>query len=139
MNSQIIQPFADQQERFVFIDKTTILSFFNQMIDKKMRFHCVTMPSRFGKTYIAQMMATYYSNQGNAREVFKDLKIGKDPSFESHLNKHFVINLDIAGICAGYPKEKAIERIKSEIGEKLQSLFPDAALSSLSPRKRSSP
>ena len=134
-SSLLITSFADQRCGRVFIDKTGMLSYLNEAIDRKERFHCVTMPSRFGKTYIADMVAAYYTNEGDSREAFKGLAIESDPSFEKHLNKHNVIKLDIGGICAFVPKEKAIESICGNILGYLHDHFPLTDVSGLLPAK----
>ena len=134
-SSLLITSFADQRCDPIFIDKSRILSFLNAQIEMKRRFHCVTMPSRFGKTYIADMVAAYYTNEGDSREAFKGLAIESDPSFEKHLNKHNVIKLDIAGICAFVPKEKAIESIRGNILGYLRDHFPLTDVSGLLPAK----
>ncbi len=129
----LITSFADQRCDPIFIDKTGMLSYLNEAIDRKERFHCVTMPSRFGKTYIADMVAAYYTNEGDSREAFKGLSIEHDPSFEKHLNKHNVIKLDIGGICAFVSKEKAIESICGNILGYLCDHFPLTDVSGLLP------
>ena len=132
-SSLLITSFADQRCDPIFIDKSRILSFLNAQIEMKRRFHCVTMPSRFGKTYIADMVAAYYTNEGDSREAFKGLAIESDPSFEKHLNKHNVIKLDIAGICGGRPASELIKRIREKIDKQLSKLFPTEDFTPLSP------
>lgn len=53
---------------------------------------------------------------GDSREAFRGLAIEFDPSYESHLNRHNVIKLDIAGICAD--QADPIESIRDEIDER---------------------
>ena len=42
-----------------------------------------------------QMLCAYYDKSCDSRELFSDLDIAKDASFEKHLNKYNVIYLDI--------------------------------------------
>ena len=59
------------------------------------RFLCVSRPRRFGKTMAANMIAAYYSKGCDSHEIFSDLKISKDPSYEENINKYAVIQLDM--------------------------------------------
>lgn len=79
-----------------YVDKTGLISFMNQRLGTKKKLICFTRPRRFGKTYSAQMLCAYYDKSSNSRELFADLKIASDPTFDTHLNKHYVIYLDIS-------------------------------------------
>ena len=57
----------------------------------------VVLNIRFGKSMAANMIAAYYDESCDSRPLFEDLKIAKEPSFETHLNKYPVIKMDIAG------------------------------------------
>ena len=43
----------------------------------------------------ANMIAAYYSKGCDSHEIFSDLKISKDPSYEENINKYSVIQLDM--------------------------------------------
>ena len=45
----------------------------------------------------ANMIAAYYSKGCDSHEIFSNLKISKDSSFERNINKYNVIKLDING------------------------------------------
>ena len=55
------------------------------------KFICVTRPRRFGKSINAAMLASYYTNNLDTKEIFDKLKISKCDSYMEHLNKHNVI------------------------------------------------
>ena len=78
-----------------YVDKSMILSVLNEKINTDDNLICVSRPRRFGKTMAANMIAAYYSKGCDSHEVFSDLKISKDPSFEDNINKYTVIKLDI--------------------------------------------
>ena len=79
-----------------YVDKTGLISFMNHRLGTKKKLICFTRPRRFGKTYSAQMLCAYYDKSSKSRELFADLKIASDPTFEKHLNNHYVIYLDIS-------------------------------------------
>lgn len=46
----------------------------------------------------ANMIAAYYSKGCDSHEIFSELKIAKDESFEKYINKYNVIKIDMNGI-----------------------------------------
>ena len=90
--------FFDYQNDDIFVDKSMLIKECNKQIRKTTKFMCITRPRRFGKTLALSMLNAYYSKGCDSRELFKDLKFSKDPSFEKHLNKHNVFNIDMQEI-----------------------------------------
>ena len=86
-----------QQDRkaSIFIDKSMIISELNKLVNTREKFLCVSRPRRFGKSMAGNMIAAYYSKGCDSRELFKDLKIAQDESYETYLNKLNVIKLDL--------------------------------------------
>ena len=78
-----------------YVDKSMIISVLNEKINTDNCFICVSRPRRFGKTMAANMIAAYYTKGCDSHEIFSDLKISKDPSFEGNINKYTVIILDM--------------------------------------------
>ena len=78
-----------------YIDKSGLIAIVNDTLFSKWRFSCVTRCRRFGKSMAAEMLCAYYDHSVDSRELFSDLEIIKDPSFEEHLNKYPVIYLDL--------------------------------------------
>lgn len=79
----------------IFVDKSMLISELNKLIDSENKFVCVSRPRRFGKSMAGNMIAAYYSKGCDSRELFKDLKIAQDESYETYLNKLNVIKLDL--------------------------------------------
>ena len=70
-----------------YVDKSGLIAHLNANIDSGQRFLCITRPRRFGKTLAAQMIAAYYNRACNSRDLFANLDIARDPSYETHLNR----------------------------------------------------
>lgn len=87
--------FARALSENVYVDKSELIHFTNDRVNKQMRFMCVSRPRRFGKSMAANMLTAYYSKGCDSRKLFTGLKIEKDPSFKMHLNRHDVIRLDV--------------------------------------------
>ena len=64
-----------------------LIASLNKRLDTDNCLICSSRPRRFGKTMAANMIAAYYSKGCDSHEVFSDLKIYKDPSFEEQINK----------------------------------------------------
>ena len=91
--------FISYKNNDVFVDKSLLIKETNARLNKEAKmFMCVTRPRRFGKSLALSMLNAYYSKGWDSRELFSDLKICDDPSFESHLNKHNVFYIDMNGL-----------------------------------------
>ena len=60
----------------------------NRLMRTTNRFMSVSRSRRFGKTMADNMLNAYFSKGCNSRELFKDLKIARNPCFEKYLNKY---------------------------------------------------
>ena len=79
----------------IYIDKSELIKYTNNVIYTEQQYICVSRPRRFGKSMAANMLTAYYSRGCDSREMFSKYKIAKVDSFEKHLNKYNVIRLDI--------------------------------------------
>ena len=55
-----------------FVDKTKIISMINKKISTKNKYICITRPRRFGKTSVADMLASYYTKSDEALKQIKE-------------------------------------------------------------------
>lgn len=79
----------------IYIDKSELIKYINNVIYTEQQFICVSRPRRFGKSMAANMLTAYYSRGCYSREMFSNLKISKADSFEKHLNKYNVIHINV--------------------------------------------
>lgn len=79
----------------IYVDKTGLLEYTNQVMDTENAFICNSRPRRFGKSITAGMLTAYYSRACDSEKMFEGLKISKSASFQEHLNRHDVIHLDV--------------------------------------------
>ncbi len=95
-----------------YVDKSGLISLINQTIGTTKCLTCISRPRRFGKSYAAQMLCAYYDKTCDSHELFAKYDIAKDESYERHINKYHVINLDISGfISEAKKKEIALRKI----------------------------
>jgi predicted AAA+ superfamily ATPase len=71
-----------------FVDKSNIINDFNKLISKNSdKYVCITKPRRFGKTSIAAMLVTYYSEGIPSKGIFDKLKVSKGKSSDKKEKK----------------------------------------------------
>lgn len=78
--------YLSTKESEIFIDKSGLIKYTNKVLGKEGRFICNSRPRRFGKSTAANMLSAYYSKGSDSKELFSDLDIAKDTSFETYLN-----------------------------------------------------
>ena len=111
----------------IFVDKSMMIAELNKLVDTENNFLCISRPRRFGKSMMGNMISAYYSKGCDSRELFKDLKIAQDKSFEEYLNKLNVIYIDLNAAYRSAPDKAELigfitEVVKEELGESFPSV-----------------
>ena len=57
------------------------------------KYVAVTRPRRFGKTVMANMIASYFGKGVDSHEEFDTMEVSKYPWYREHLNRHNVIHI----------------------------------------------
>lgn len=110
----------------IYIDKSELIAFTNQKLNKNKRFICVSRPRRFGKSMAAQMLAAYYTRGCNSKRLFQKLKIAEHRTFLKHLNQHNVIYLNIGQFMADHGKlDSVIGWMEAEVIRELRQVYGD--------------
>ena len=86
----------------IYIDKSELIKYTNNVIYTEQQYICVSRPRRFGKSIAANMLTAYYSRGCDSREMFSKLKISRADTFEKHLNKYNVIHINMATFLGRY-------------------------------------
>ena len=94
----------------IYVDKTELLAYLNEIIDTPKNCLAVSHARRFGKSHAAGMIDAYYSLGCDSGELFDDTKIAGDADYRKYMNKYNVIHLDIASFW-DYYKENIVEKI----------------------------
>ncbi|MEZ3485565.1 MAG: AAA family ATPase, partial [Lachnospiraceae bacterium] len=61
----------------VYVDKSQLVSYMNQILNTNEKHVCVSRPRRFGKSMAADMLAAYYRKGSDYRKLFGGLKAEK--------------------------------------------------------------
>ena len=79
----------------IYVDKTGLIAYTNELLNTEQKYICVSRPRRFGKSMALKMLAAYYSRGCDSRELFSEWKIKNDRTFEAHRNQYDVIFLNM--------------------------------------------
>ena len=109
-----------------FVDKTVLLKELFPLVEEGSHYLCITRPRRFGKTVMANMVASFFSKGHRANDVFQNLQIYQDKDYEKYLNKYTVIHImfnDLPRNCNSY--KQYIDRIEETLIKDLKKEYPD--------------
>ena len=110
----------------IYIDKTELLKYTNDVIRTEDKYVCISRPRRFGKSMAANMLVAYYSRGCDSKEMFSRYKISEDESFEKHLNKYNVIHINMVNFIKRkrsvsdsleYLDQRLLHELKKEFGD----------------------
>ncbi len=135
--------FRRESEAMYFVDKTEILSELVPLVGagtdeseeldrnqgKGQRYVAITRPRRFGKTVMANMIASYFGKGIDSRRTFSRLKAAGYDWFEKHLNRHNVIHImfhEMPDERIGY--DGYINRIKAGLMDDLAMAYPSVRI-----------
>ena len=108
-----------------YIDKSGLVGFMNRCLNTPQKLICVSRPRRFGKSFATKMLCAYYSKDCDSRELFEDLEIAHDPTFETNLNQYHVIYLDITLFLSTLKQDdQLVKRMEKEIIRDLERVYP---------------
>lgn len=130
LNSKV--PFEDYKETVFdtyFVDKSELISELIPALGKQNRYFCITRPRRFGKSVMANMVASFFGVAADAGILFDHLAISKNQSYSEHLNTHHVIFIDFSEMpekCTSY--DAYITRILNGLKTDLLDAYPQVTI-----------
>ena len=65
----------------IYVDKTNLIAFTNELINTQEKYICVSRPRRFGKSMALKMLAAYYSCGCDSAELFQARKIEHNKTY----------------------------------------------------------
>ena len=110
----------------LYVDKSGLISYINDTLGTVDKLTCVSRPRRFGKSFAAKMLSAYYDRSCDSRNLFLDLEISKDSSFEKHLNKYEVLYLDLIWFISNATSIKnTVKNLQHDVIEELRRTYPE--------------
>lgn len=145
-NRLIVNPttddFRDAVAAEVFVDKSELIHYTNGVMNTPQKLTCFSRPRRFGKTFAAQMLKSYYTRGLQSADVFAELKVAhptdvnevrrerKRILFEKYQNQCDVILWDIVWFLSGAKEgghpEQVLENLRELTFKELREVFPEA-------------
>jgi hypothetical protein len=109
----------------LYVDKTDMINFFNQVINTEQRYVCVSRPRRFGKSITANMIAAYFEKGCDSKSLFEGRKLSETENWDKNLNKYDVIRIDMADMLSsvGNP-DKTLDELEKGLISDLNEAFP---------------
>ena len=116
------ESFTRDKNSKIYIDKTGLIEYLNDVICTNSNCIAVSHARRFGKSHAAGMVDAYYSRGCDSYELFKDTEIASKDCFRNHMNQYNVIHLDIASVW-DFHKDDLIEEIHQRICKDLKKIY----------------
>ena len=117
-------PFKESIGSKIYVDKTGLISYINQIIGTKQKFICSSRPRRFGKSMAIEMLVAYYSIGCTSEELFRNLEIVKDDSFEINLNKYDVLRIDVQWLRSNAERaEQTVPMLQEQVLQELRETY----------------
>ena len=79
----------------IYVDKSKLIEKTNEVLCTEQKYICVSRPRRFGKSMAANMLAAYYNRSEDTKELFQNLAISNDSTYEENMNQYDVIKINI--------------------------------------------
>ncbi len=108
-----------------YVDKSGLIPLINKTLDTEQRFSCVSRCRRFGKSMAAKMLCAYYDQSCDSRNLFSDLEVAHDPSFEKNLNHYPVIYLDMSDFVTRFKDDIIISQIDNRLKDDIREAYLD--------------
>ena len=109
----------------IYVDKTELIQYTNQVFRTKQKFLCVSRPRRFGKTVMANMITAFLGKKQDSDSIFKSLKISQNDLYNNYRNQYNVISIDFSKMprdCDSYTDY--IDRIETNLIRDLRKEYP---------------
>lgn len=118
--------FADILNYPVYVDKSELIAYTNQVLETPAKLTCSSRPRRFGKSFAAAMLAAYYSRGAHSKKLFELLKLARLPEWDKYLNQYDVLFLDITWFISNAETIKnTVQDLQQDVMEELQEAFPE--------------
>ena len=99
----------------IYVDKTKLIAYTNELINTEQKYICVSRPRRFGKSMALKMLAAYYSRGCASADLFKGCKIKRTKSFQKYLNQYDVIYLNMQQFLIEAGEQEVTKYLSQEV------------------------
>lgn len=75
--------YKNETKKPYFVDKTLMLKQLFPLVDEVTNYICITRPRHFGKTVMANMIASFFSKAQDTADIFDSLKISQNENYQN--------------------------------------------------------
>ena len=129
---RIINPSAEKFKRAlqseIFVDKTSMISDINALVETEQMYICVSRPRRFGKTMAEEMLCAYYSYGLDSKALFSDLQIAGLPKWDRYLGSFDVVKIVITDYLKAQNISDIIKSITTAVIDEIKNTYNDISL-----------
>lgn len=121
--------YKNETDKRYFVDKSLMLAELFTLVKEGSNYICITRPRRFGKTVMANMIASFFTRGYDSRDVFDRLEIARIDGYEDYINQYPVIHIsfnDTSGRCTSY--KEYIQRIENRLVRDLKKAYSEVTL-----------
>lgn len=117
----------------IYVDKTELIEYTNQVLESTEAFICNSRPRRFGKSMTADMLTAYYSKGCDSKEMFSRLKISQNEDCMTYMNQYDVIHFDVQWCMEPAGRaDQVVGFITKSVLDELRELYPEHIPSGIS-------
>ena len=110
----------------IYVDKSKLIAKTNEVLCTEQKYICVSRPRRFGKSMAANMLAAYYDRSENTEDLFQNLAISREKSYEENLNQYDVIKINMQEFLSmAGTIEKMLEMLKDYLVVDFEEAYPE--------------
>ena len=116
------------------MDKTGLVALFDSTFNTTRGHVMVSRPRRFGKSFAAQAVATFYSRGADSRALFEGLEVSHREGWDEHLNQYNVLALDMSWMVSSARDGDIVRAVTEAVLPELRELAPDAGSRAIGPK-----
>ena len=110
----------------IYVDKSGLIGYLNDVINTERLYVCVSRPRRFGKSMAANMVSAFYDRTVDGAAEFTGLAITEDPSFNAQRNRYDVLKVNIQYfLSVGRSAEGLIDFLEREVCPEIVEAYPN--------------
>lgn len=113
----------------IYVDKSELIAYTNEVIQTNQQYMCVSRPRRFGKSMTIDMLASYYGCQNDSDAQFRALKISGSLEYRQHMNKYNVICVNMQDFFSNSSSmDEMLCTLKKHLLFEMKREWPDCTL-----------
>ena len=112
-------------EKPYYVDKTYLISEFNNVKYSDDEKVSAFLPIGFGKTSILDMVTAFYSKGCDSRALFENKKIAETPNWDEHLNKYDVFRINMKEVINSLGNDYLTRKLDNIFESALKNKYPE--------------